>query len=216
MLRINPEDPYVFGPPGSGSIRTRYGFGSGSFNHQAKLVRNTLIPTLFWLLYDFLSVKNYVNVASKSNKPSWRSLTKIAGSGSVSQRYGSADQDPYQNVTDPQHWLKQKHIFKKQGVIRICADSSHAPVLKSRESCLYEWLTQYTMYNLNRCNERNDIIINIIIPTNFIVLRNGSTRMIQRIESATHTHAHQTLQMSHNRDRIYIFDNTLHSLVHYR
>ncbi len=30
-------------------------------------------------------------------------------SGSVSQRYGSEDQDqhpdPYQNVTDPQHWL---------------------------------------------------------------------------------------------------------------
>jgi hypothetical protein len=32
------------------------------------------------------------------------SLTKITGSGSVSQRYGSADPDPYQNVTDPQHW----------------------------------------------------------------------------------------------------------------
>jgi hypothetical protein len=36
-----------------------------------------------------------------------RSLTKI--SGSVSQRYGSADSDldpdPYQNVTDLQHWL---------------------------------------------------------------------------------------------------------------
>ncbi len=39
--------------------------------------------------------------------PSWRSLTKIVGSGSgcVSQRYGSADPDPYQNVTDPQHWV---------------------------------------------------------------------------------------------------------------
>jgi hypothetical protein len=34
-------------------------------------------------------------------------MTKIAGagagSGSVCQRHGSADQDPYQNVTDPQH-----------------------------------------------------------------------------------------------------------------
>jgi hypothetical protein len=27
------------------------------------------------------------------------------GSGSVSQRYGSADPDPQQNVTDPQHCL---------------------------------------------------------------------------------------------------------------
>ncbi len=33
--------------------------------------------------------------------PSWRSLTKIAGSWSVKQRYGSPDPD--QIVTDPQH-----------------------------------------------------------------------------------------------------------------
>ncbi len=26
------------------------------------------------------------------------------GSGSISQRYGSADPDPHQNVKDPQHW----------------------------------------------------------------------------------------------------------------
>jgi hypothetical protein len=33
-------------------------------------------------------------------------MTKIAVSGSLSQRYGSADPDPdpYQNFTDPQHW----------------------------------------------------------------------------------------------------------------
>jgi hypothetical protein len=31
------------------------------------------------------------------------SLTIIAGSGSVGQRYEFADPDPYQNVTDPQH-----------------------------------------------------------------------------------------------------------------
>jgi hypothetical protein len=35
---------------------------------------------------------------------------KIAGSraGSVSQRYGSTDPDPYQNVMDPQQWTKQR------------------------------------------------------------------------------------------------------------
>jgi hypothetical protein len=39
---------------------------------------------------------------------SWRSLTKIAGSGSgsISLRYGSADPDPYQNFMDPKHWLQ--------------------------------------------------------------------------------------------------------------
>ncbi len=41
-------DPYVFGSP-----------GSGSFYHQAKIVRKTLIPTVLWLFYDFLSLKNY-------------------------------------------------------------------------------------------------------------------------------------------------------------
>jgi hypothetical protein len=45
----DPPDPHVFGPPGSGSgsISQRYGpvSGSGSFYHQAKKVRKTLIPT---------------------------------------------------------------------------------------------------------------------------------------------------------------------------
>ncbi len=56
------------------------------------VVRKTLIPTVLWLLYDFLSLKNDVNVPSKSNKhknfkfifTSWRSLTKMAGSASQS------------------------------------------------------------------------------------------------------------------------------------
>ena len=30
---------------------------------------------------------------------------KIEGSGSISQRHGSADPDPHQNVMDPQHWF---------------------------------------------------------------------------------------------------------------
>jgi hypothetical protein len=36
-------------------------------------------------------------------------MTKIAGSGSISQRHGSADPDPDppQNVMDPQHWQSQ-------------------------------------------------------------------------------------------------------------
>jgi len=33
-------------------------------------------------------------------------MTKIAGSGSISQRQGSADPDPQQNVLDPQHCFK--------------------------------------------------------------------------------------------------------------
>jgi hypothetical protein len=39
-------DPHVFGPPGSEFISQRYGSGSGSFYHQAKIVRKTLILTV--------------------------------------------------------------------------------------------------------------------------------------------------------------------------
>ncbi len=111
-------DPNVFGPPGPRSVSKRYRYRSGAFYHQARIVRKPWIPTVLRLLYYFIFLKNDVNVASKSNKqknvwekknslPSWRSLPKIAGSGSgsVSQRYGSDDPDPYQNFTDSQRWF---------------------------------------------------------------------------------------------------------------
>ncbi len=44
------------------------GSGSGSFYHQAKIVRKTLIPTVLRLLLDFSFLKNDVNVPSKSHK----------------------------------------------------------------------------------------------------------------------------------------------------
>ncbi len=67
-LDPNP-DPHFFGPPGSGfgSIIQMYGSGFGSFYHQAKIARNTFIPTGLGLLFDLLSLKNVVNVPSKSN-----------------------------------------------------------------------------------------------------------------------------------------------------
>ncbi len=69
------QDHYFISSPqssGSGSTSQRYvsESGSGSFYryHQAKIVRKTLIFTVLWLLLDFLSLKNDVNVPSKSNK----------------------------------------------------------------------------------------------------------------------------------------------------
>jgi hypothetical protein len=69
-------DPHVFGPPGSGSTSQRNGSGSGScsgsgsgsFYHHAKIVRKTFDSYYFVSLFDFLSLKNDVNVASKSSK----------------------------------------------------------------------------------------------------------------------------------------------------
>ncbi len=68
-MNSDPSDPYVFGPPGSGSgsASQRYGSGYGSF-YQGKIVRKTLIPTVLRLLFDLLSLKNDVNVPSKRNK----------------------------------------------------------------------------------------------------------------------------------------------------
>jgi hypothetical protein len=115
----DPSDPYVFGPSwsGSGSISQRYESWTGSFYHQANSKLNLdsyCFVTSFWLFI----LKNDVNVLSKRNKQknfffnsyllaSWRSMTKIAGSGfefgSVSQRQRSADPDPHQNIMDPDY-----------------------------------------------------------------------------------------------------------------
>jgi hypothetical protein len=86
-----------------GLVSTKNGSGSGSFYHQAKIVRKTLIPTgtVLWLLYDLLCFKHDVNVASRSNKQkTWRKKKYIfschlnimakmkgAGSGSIMAGY---------------------------------------------------------------------------------------------------------------------------------
>ncbi len=82
----DPQDPYVFGFHGSGSF------------------------LLFCDFMTFLSYKNDKNVYSKIKKQ--KNLNQFfgvlqvkdekAGSGSISERHGSADL--YQHVTDPQHW----------------------------------------------------------------------------------------------------------------
>ncbi len=66
----DPPDPHVFGPPGSGAGSTslRYGSGSGSFYHHAKNSKKNLNSFYFVTLFDFLYLKNDVNVPSKSNE----------------------------------------------------------------------------------------------------------------------------------------------------
>ncbi len=72
--------------PDTGSTSQRY--GSGSFYHHEKKNKKNLESYYFVTLFDFLSLKNNVNVPSKSNKhkklckkisfllASWRSMTK--------------------------------------------------------------------------------------------------------------------------------------------
>jgi hypothetical protein len=101
-IRIRRIRTYVFGPPGSGSVSQRY--GSGSFYHQAKIVRKTLISTFLLLLYDFLSLKKDVNVSVF-----WIRIRRILMFLGLPDQHpdpsvGGSDPhpDPYQNVTDPQ------------------------------------------------------------------------------------------------------------------
>ncbi len=99
----------------SGYVSQRCGFKSGSFHHQAKIVRKTLISTVLWLLYDFLSLKNDVNVSLKSNKQKtiFVGVLKVTDEksriwirGSVSHRSTISDSGLYQNITDPKYWIE--------------------------------------------------------------------------------------------------------------
>ncbi len=67
-IRIRRIRTYVIGPPGSGPVSQRYGSGSGSFYHQAKIVRKTSFCFVTSFLGYFLSLKKVDNVPSKSNK----------------------------------------------------------------------------------------------------------------------------------------------------
>ncbi len=59
----DPPDPHIFGPPGSGSTSQRYGSGSDPI-----IMQKNLDSYYFVTLFDYLSLKNDVNVPSKSNK----------------------------------------------------------------------------------------------------------------------------------------------------
>ncbi len=63
---------------------------------------------------------------------SWRSMTKIAGSGSISQRRGSADPDPHQNAMDPEHWL---FAPAKASMVGVCPVSVSGTQRRKWERC---------------------------------------------------------------------------------
>ncbi len=81
------------------------------------------------LLLIYLRTMMYLQkvISKKISLTSWRSLTKLTGSGSFSQRYGSADPDPHQNVMDPQHWLSGLGGAGVQGDGGQTAATEHAP-----------------------------------------------------------------------------------------
>ncbi len=71
----------------------------------------TLITTVLWLLRDFLSFKNDVNVVSKSNKQKNLKVTNENSRIQVPDLLNRGT-DPHQNVTDPQHWFRNFHLYE--------------------------------------------------------------------------------------------------------
>jgi hypothetical protein len=57
-----------------------------------------LIPTVLWLLHDFLSLKNYAIVASKSNKQKKASEAYPVSLGSA-KNISEVDQSPNKYIT---------------------------------------------------------------------------------------------------------------------
>ncbi len=84
------SNPYVFGPSRSGSVIICTD-SDPSINPQKS--KKNVDFYYFLLHFNFLI---FVGILSATDE---------AGAGSVSQWYGSADPDPYQNFTDPQHWF---------------------------------------------------------------------------------------------------------------
>ncbi len=69
---------------------------------------------------------------------SWRSMMKIKGSGTISQRHGSADldPDPHQNVMDPQHCQRVWELKRSSRPSRGCSkvnQYSYAPGKMKKE-----------------------------------------------------------------------------------
>ncbi len=106
MDRIRAVPKFLGLPDPEPDSLVSYGSRSESFHHRTNIFLLScdflflLFVTSLWIFIfeewcKDLPKKKYFLLVS------WRSLTKRAGSGSFSQRHGSADPDPYQNVTDP-------------------------------------------------------------------------------------------------------------------
>ncbi len=68
----------------------RYGSGSGSFYKQTKIVRKTLIFTVFCLLYYFLYLKTEL-ICSFHLKSHWRKYQRVEGGGRTFKGEGCKD-----------------------------------------------------------------------------------------------------------------------------
>jgi hypothetical protein len=92
-----------------------YGSGSGSgsfYYNQAKIVRKPLISSVLWLLHDFVSLKSnqQKNLEHEIifSCHHWRKYQDLDSYPDPNRLVRGTD--PYQNVTDPQHWLYLRYF----------------------------------------------------------------------------------------------------------
>ncbi len=99
--------------------------GSGFVGHRAKIVRKPwFLRYCFVTFYDFLSLKNDVNVPSKSNKQKICVLKVSedpAGSGSISQRHVSGSVQKFHGSATLQFFYKwtSSRVVYKSVLIRL-------------------------------------------------------------------------------------------------
>ncbi len=86
-----------------------YVSGSGSF-HQKTKTRKTFISTVLWFLNDSLPLKTDIKLPTEVTTTSIKNLIFVciskATDGKIriyNRMYGSNDQDPSQNITDPEY-----------------------------------------------------------------------------------------------------------------
>ncbi len=116
----------------SGSISKRYGSGSGYFDHKAKLVKRTLIPTVFsWLLYDFLS---YTLVRGSAiqicTKMSWHVRARIRNNYTM-KRCGAAV-SLRRRMIIARRW-ERSPVSRKMFIVPPCPNRPHQLFCNKKE-----------------------------------------------------------------------------------
>ncbi len=81
-----------------------------------------------------------------------------ARSGYISQMYGSGDPDPHQNVTDPQHWLKDLAVVN-EAMKTVCMEER---IRNFKVGMVVKFLSK--IYNFDSATEKSGRKFIISIP----------------------------------------------------
>ncbi len=168
---------------------------SGSFYHQAKIVRNPWIPTFCDFFMTVYLWKLY--------KYTFKKYPAENGSGSIGQRHGSADPDPapYQNVTDPQHWKVKIYYSLEpqlQTVWSLIPGSRLSSISSSSSAKLSSISTFEPSENLNKENTSWNLTFRPIYKqkTSSVQINNDTEINYKKIDSSGNTQIYYKIYAS--------------------